>query len=184
MNTITQKDSTQKMDYLLISGRRMNAVYFHLPEEPDGYLSNWYASAFELEGMHFSCVEQYIMYKKSMFFGDEASAQAIMKIDDPAQHQAIGRTASGYIGNVWAGMRQMVLLRGLMAKFSQNEDLKKKLLETGDACLVECAGSDTIWACGVRLNDHRRRDASNWPGVNILGFALMEVREMLKESED
>ena len=87
-------------------------------------------------------------------------------------------------GSVWAGMRQMVVFRGLMAKFGQKEDLKQKLLETGDAWLVECAGSDKIWACGIRLNDDKRFDASNWTGDNILGFALMEVREKLKEADE
>ena len=42
----------------------------------------------------------------------------------------------------------MIAYEVLLAKFTQNEDLKKKLLETGDAYLVECAGSDKIWACG------------------------------------
>jgi ribA/ribD-fused uncharacterized protein len=66
-----------------------------------------------------------------------------------------------------------------MAKFTQNEELKQKLLDTGDAYLVECAGSDKNWACGVRLNDEGRFDAENWTGGNILGFALMEVRETI-----
>ena len=68
-----------------------------------------------------------------------------------------------------------------MSKFSQNEDLKTKLLDTGDAYLVECAYHDVIWACGVRLNESERFDASNWRGTNILGFALMEVRDMLRK---
>ena len=86
------------------------------------------------------------MYRKCTIFGDEESAKAVLATDDTAKQQAIGRKASGYIGSVWAGMRQMVVFRGLMAKFGQNEDLKQKLLETGDAWLVECAGSDKIWA--------------------------------------
>ena len=69
---------------------------------------------------------------------------------------------------------------GLMAKFSQNEDLKQKLLATGDAYLVECAWSDKIWACGVGLYDSGRTDAGNWHGTNILGFTLMKVREHIK----
>ena len=75
----------------------------------------------------------------------------------------------------------MVAFRGLMAKFSQNEEMKQKLLETGDAYLVECAGSDKVWACGIRLDDERRFDATNWTGDNILGFVLMEVRAVLRE---
>ena len=160
----------------------MDAVYFHKPEEPNGYLSNWYLSPFELEGKHFSSAEQYIMYQKCISFEDEESASKVLSTDDPAEQQAIGRRTSGYIGTVWAGMRQMVAFRGLMAKFSQNDALKKKLLNTGDAFLVECAGSDKVWACGVRLNDDKRFHASNWTGDNILGFAIMEVRNLLRNS--
>lgn len=58
-------------------------------------------------------------------------------------------------------------------------DLKQKLLDTGDAFLVECARTDKIWACGIRLDDDKRFDAANWDGENILGFALMEVRRRL-----
>ena len=106
-----------------------------------------------------------------------------MQTKDTAKQQAIRRHATGYVNSVWAGMRQMVVVRGLLAKFSQNEDLKQKLLATDDAVLVECAGSDQIWACGVRLNDDRRRDTANWTGMNILGFALMEVREMIRTKQ-
>ena len=165
---------------LRISGRETDAVFFHKPEEPHGHLSNWYPSPFDLDGIRFSSVEQYVMYRKCMLFGDETSAKAVLATNDTAAQQALGRKASGYIGSVWAGMRQMVAFRGLMAKFSQNEDLKQKLLDTGDAYLVECAGSDKVWACGLRLNDDRRFDAANWTGENILGFALMEVREAMK----
>lgn len=168
-------------DKLVISGREADAVYFHKPEEPHGYLSNWYPSHFDLDGMHFSSVEQYIMYRKCMILGDKASAKAVMATDDVAKQQAIGKNASGYIDAVWDGIRQMVVFRGLMAKFTQNEELRQKLLDTGDAYLVECAKSDIIWACGISLYDDKRFDAHNWKGRNILGFALMEVREWLRK---
>ena len=168
-------------DRLKISGREVDAVYFHKPEEPHGYLSNWYPASFDLDGIHYSSTEQYIMYHKCLLFGDEVSAAAVLATDDPAKQQKIGQGASGYIHAVWTGARQIIAMRGLLAKFRQNEELKQRLLETGDAWLVECAGSDKNWACGIRLNDDRRFDAENWNGQNILGFALMEVREMLKE---
>ena len=75
---------------------------------------------------------------------------------------------------------QVVAMRGLLAKFSQHDDLRQKLLGTGDAYLVECARSDRRWACGIGLYDDDRRDIDRWKGKNILGFALMEVRESLK----
>lgn len=168
-------------DTLKISGHEVDAYFFHKPEEPNGYLSNWFLSSFDLDNMHFTSVEQYIMYRKCKMFGDEKSAEGVLATNSVAEQQAIGRNASGYINAVWAGARQMVVYRALMAKFSQNEDLKQQLLDTGDAYLVECAGSDKIWACGIRLNDEKRFDAFNWKGSNLLGFALMEVREKLRE---
>ncbi|MBQ9394461.1 MAG: NADAR family protein [Proteobacteria bacterium] len=161
----------------------MDVLFFHKPDDPNGFLSNWYLSPFEVDGVHFSSVEKYIMYWKCMIFGDESSAKAVLGTEDVAMQRSIGRKASGYIDSVWAGMRQIVVFRGLMAKFSQNEELKKKLLDTGDAYLVECSESDKIWSCGVRLNDDKRFDATNWTGNNILGFALMEVRNAIKRME-
>ncbi len=168
---------------LMVGGKLQDAVFFHRPEEPYGFLSNWYLSDFVLDGRRYSSNEQYIMHQKCLLFGDEASAARVLQTDDPEEQQRIGRNAGGFAENehVWSGTRQLVALRGLMAKFSQKEALKQKLLATGDAWLVECANSDKTWACGRSLNDDRRFDAARWDGDNILGFALMEIRKKLKE---
>jgi ribA/ribD-fused uncharacterized protein len=79
-------------------------------------------------------------------------------------------------------MRQLVAMRALYAKFTQKPNLRQKLLDTGDSYLVECAYSDTTWACGIRLSDVKRYDTSNWRGTNILGFTLMEVREKIRSN--
>ena len=179
-NKETFKESAVIKDSLTMGNQKYDAVFFHKPEEPNGFLSNWYASPFDIEGIHFTSTEQYIMYKKCVTFGDSDSAKAVLATSNTALQQDIGRHATGYIGGVWAGMRQMVAFEGLMAKFIQNEELKKMLLDTGDAILVECAGSDKIWACGIRLDDNRRFNASNWDGSNILGFTLMRVRDYIK----
>ncbi len=164
-----------------INGRREYAVFFHMPDEPYGWLSNWYRSEFELDGMKFSSVEQYIMYQKCVLFGDLSSASRIMETDDPAVHQLIGKNASGFIEKVWNGYRQVVAEKALYAKFSQDEFLKEKLLLTQDIWLVESANGDKNWACGIGMDDDRRLDASNWTGMNILGFSLMKVREDLRK---
>lgn len=177
------KKAEKNKDKLKTAGQEVDAIFFHLPAEPHGYLSNWYASPFDLDELHFTSAEQYIMYRKCMIFGDQISAEAILATDDTAAQQKIGRKAKGYNGEVWAGMRQLVAVRGLLAKFSQNEDLKRKLLKTGDAWLVECAHSDTIWACGIRLNEDERFDTGKWCGQNLLGFALMEVRSILRKAD-
>ena len=179
----TLKKAGMLYDHLTVGNQEVDAVFFHLPSEPHGYLSNWYPASFDVDGVHFTSAEQYIMYQKCIVFGDQASATAILATDDTQKQQDIGRHAKGYVNNVWAGMRQLIAVRGVMAKFSQDESLKEKLLATGDAWLVECAHSDTIWACGIRLSDDNRLDTEKWRGQNILGFALMEVRKALREGK-
>ena len=73
------------LDKLLIGGTEREAVFFHKPDEPYGFLSNWYISPFDLNGIHFSSTEQFIMYKKCQLFGDNDSAAAVLDTDDPAE---------------------------------------------------------------------------------------------------
>jgi len=179
--TLIAIQKQKQFDSLTIEGRTVSAIYFHLPEEPYGFLSNWYMSDFVLDGIEFNSNEQYIMYRKAKLLGDDETAEAILAADTPAEHQKLGQNAKGYNDALWHGMRQMVAARGLYAKFSQNEELKKQLLETDDAFLVECAYKDLNWACGWHLDDDERKDISKWRGKNLLGFALMEVREQIRD---
>ena len=175
--------SERIFDTLLVDGVEHKAVFFHKPEEIDGFLSNWYPAKFELDGLCFTSTEQYIMYRKCAMLGDDAAAQLVLETDDVSKQQAIGRNAKPYNGVLWEGIRQVVAMHCLLAKFRQNPVLKGKLLETKDAYLVECAYSDKTWACGRGLDEEQRKDVSQWKGRNILGFALMEVRRILLEEQ-
>nr|WP_295090639.1 NADAR family protein [Ruminococcus sp.] len=160
-----------------------NAYFFHNPNEPYGFLSNWYLSDFTVNGIKYTSMEQYIMYNKCLCFDDIITAKDILATDDVSIQKSLGRKAQNYIDNIWAGKRQLIAINGLYAKFSQNDNLKKLLLDTGDAYLVECAVNDKIWACGIDLHDESRLNAEKWSGQNILGFALMEVRTSLRAHE-
>lgn len=54
-------------------------IGFHNPDEEYGYLSNWYQSDFEKDGIRFSSMEQYMMYQKARCFRDEKVAAEILK---------------------------------------------------------------------------------------------------------
>lgn len=157
----------------------MNIVCFHNPDEENGYLSNWYQSQFTVDYVTFSSMEQYMMYRKAICFGDEAVAKQILATDDVAEIKALGRKVSNYDDNVWNGVRQIVVYKGLMAKFSQNEDLKAELKTTGNMILAECAVNDRIWGIGLSMKDSDRFERSKWKGQNLLGYALMMVRDSL-----
>ena len=158
----------------------MRVICFHNPNEDNGYLSNWYPSKFTYADRQFSSMEQYMMYRKAICFNDETIAAEILKTDDVAEIKALGRQVSGYDDNVWNGIRQIAIYEGLLAKFSQNEELREQLLATGDATLAECAVRDRIWGIGLSMTDPDRLDRAKWKGQNLLGYALMMVRTKLQ----
>lgn len=160
----------------------MNVICFHNPDEENGYLSNWYLSQFSVEEITFSSMEQYMMYKKAVCFRDYDTADRILETEDVSQIKKLGRKVSNYDENYWNGVRQIVVYRGLLEKFGQNDELKKLLLETGDSVLAECAVKDRIWGIGLSMTDPDRLDRACWKGQNLLGYALMMVRETLAMS--
>lgn len=169
-----------EMDRLRIGNTETDAIFFYRVGDAYGAFSNWAPTLFTVDGVSFSTAEQYIMYRKCLTFGDTVTAEKLLSSDSPKEQKALGREAAGYIDSVWAGIRQTVAIRGLYAKFSQDAELKRLLLGTGDAVLVECTSNDRIWACGLDKDDDDRLSADRWKGQNILGFALMEVRNMLR----
>ena len=86
---------------------------------------------------------------------------------------------ANYNESYWNGVRQIVVFEGLTAKFSQNEDLKAKLKATDNSILAECAVKDRIWGIGLSMNNPDRLQIDKWKGQNLLGYALMMVRERL-----
>lgn len=156
---------------------------FHRPEDENGYLSNWYPSEFTLDGVLFRSMEQYMMYQKAVIFGDSKTAKKILEESNPEKVKALGREVSDYNDAAWSAVRQAVVYRGLLAKFGQNAELKRKLLDTGDDILAECAFADKVWGIGVSTKDPGRANMENWKGQNLLGASLMMAREALKIRE-
>lgn len=154
----------------------MRIICFHNPDEENGFLSNWYLSDFSADGIHFSSMEQYMMYKKAVCFNDTETADRILKTEDVSEIKALGRIVAGYDDNIWSGIRQVTVYQGLLEKFSQNDELKGKLLKTGNSVLAECAVKDTIWGIGLSMSDPDRLEMRKWKGKNLLGYTLMMVR--------
>lgn len=157
----------------------MNVVCFHNPDEENGYLSNWYLSDFAVGGVAYTSMEQYMMHRKALCFGDAGVAAQIMGTDDVRRIKELGRMVADFDEGVWSGVRQIIVYEGLLAKFSQSEGLRAELLATGDAVLAECAVKDRTWGIGLSMTDSARFDRAKWKGQNLLGYALMMTRGKL-----
>ena len=152
-------------------------ICFHNPEEENGYLSNWYLSDFTVEGITFSSMEQYMMYKKAMLFQDRETAGKILQTDDVAEIKALGRGVRNFDDQIWTKSREEIVYKGVLEKFRQNPELSARLEETGEDVIAECVVKDRIWGIGLSMKDEDRFCMDRWKGQNLLGKILMRVRE-------
>ena len=146
-----------------------------------GPYSQWYPSSFRLDKRDFNCAEQYMMYCKARLFGDRECADQILAATEPGVQKQLGRSARGFDEDAWKLFREGIVFQGSLAKYAQNEKLRKMLLDTGTRVLVEASPHDRIWGIGLAEADPRARNRAQWRGANLLGTILMRVRACLRE---
>lgn len=150
-------------------------------------LSPWYQEEFFVGHVAYFCMEQYLMSKKARLFEDPETEEKIMQSADPSEIKQLGRMVKGFDEDVWKRFRVPIAMTGNYYKFSQLKDARSYLLGTGDSLLAEASPYDDIWGIGLDQAQAAGVDMSGWRGENLLGFALMEVREeirRLREFED
>ncbi len=143
-------------------------------------LSQWYQAPMVIDGVYYNCMEQYMMAEKARLFNDAETESRIMAEYSQMAIKKLGRQVVGYVDAQWKAVRQQVSVKGNIAKFSQNKALGEFLLSTGNKIIVEASPKDTIWGIGLAEDSAEAIDPRKWRGENILGFALMAVREILR----
>ena len=146
----TMKYTRELMIERFDKGERFDYVFFwrHFKSDDNivtkSCLSQWYDCCFTIDGVEYRTAEQYMMAQKAVLFGDEKVKAEIMAADNPQDYKALGRKIVGFSGEIWAKHRCDVVVRGNIAKFSQNEELREFLLNTGTRVLVEASPYDKI----------------------------------------
>ena len=143
-------------------------------------LSQWWPAAFEVDDVTFASAEHHMMWGKARVFGDEASAEQVLAARTPRAAKAIGRGVAGFDSATWREHRWDVVVEASVGKFGSDADLRRYLDGTGDAVLVEASPDDRIWGTGLAAEHPDARVPARWPGLNLLGFALMEARSRLR----
>jgi ribA/ribD-fused uncharacterized protein len=163
-------------DYLMFWGHRPPSV----GGLGKGCLSQWWPVTFTVDGLAYHSAEHFMMTAKALLFGDAETAERIRQAPHPAAAKALGREVRGFDEQRWADRRFDLVVAGNLAKFGQHQDLRDFLLGTGSRVLVEASPRDAIWGIGLAADDDQAASPENWPGLNLLGFALMEVRHQLR----
>lgn len=124
------------------------------------------------------------MYHKAIVFDDQEIADKIVLEPEPKKQRALGRKVKGFDNEKWKAKREEIVEEGNWWKFTQHKKggMSKMLLETGDRLLVEASPYDRIWGVGYSAANAEVNGA-NW-GENLLGKALMRVRDRLHAEED
>lgn len=107
--------------------------------------------------------------------------EKILAAKSPAEAKKLGRKVRNFDPKIWGENCFDIVCEGNYHKFSQHEDLKEFLLNTKDRVLVEASPVDNIWGIGMAQDHDHAENPRLWKGSNLLGFALMEVRNRLKK---
>jgi len=166
----------QKFDFLFFCSHRQKGA-----EIDESCLSQWFPRPFEHEGVTYPTAEHFMMAGKARVFGDDEALAEVLATKTPDEVKQIGRRVKDYDDAVWSAARFDIVVQGNLAKFGNkgNEDLRAFLLQTEGLVLVEAAFYDQIWGIGMRSTNADAKMPELWQGENLLGFALMEVRERL-----
>ena len=140
--------------------------------------SQWFPSKFIIDNITYCNCEQYMMAEKAKLFNDDEYWQLIMNQTDPNKIKKLGRGVRNFNEKIWKQNCQQIVYKGNLAKFTQNDILKNKLLSYDKSLyFVEASGVDKIWGIGLKVTDPTCKRKANWKGLNLLGKAITKVRD-------
>ena len=142
-------------------------IRFYHPFESNGFLSNFYESAFILDGRKWKTVEHYYQAQKFKGTPDE---EKVLRCKTPAAAKRYASAQYHLWRLDWEDVKVDIMRKAVNAKFFQSDLLAKKLFATDQSLLIEDSRSDFFWGIG------------DGTGKNMLGKILMETRQILNKS--
>ena len=182
---VEQKYSLKSLRKEYNAGKKYNYLLFwgHRPSQngliTKSCLSQWWKCRFEVNGESFNCMEQFMMAAKARLFGDEETRREIMEASEQKTIKSLGRKVKNFDEKIWNEHKFTIVFYGNLMKFSQNEKIKAFLLSTGKKVLAEASPYDKIWGIQMSADEYGADNPMKWRGENLLGFALMQVRDEL-----
>jgi ribA/ribD-fused uncharacterized protein len=168
------------------SGKKLKYRLFwgHRPRKDgalsDACFSQWWSCRFAIDGHSYSSAEQYMMAAKARLFQDDETRQRILSTPDPGRAKALGRQVRNFVESTWEATRFDLVTVGNLAKFGQNDEMRSYLLSTREQILVEASPVDRIWGIGLAADSEFAENPLEWRGLNLLGFALIRTRAILR----
>jgi N-glycosidase YbiA len=147
----------------------MQTILFYRTGDVYGAFSNFSTHRIFLKEKTWRTVEHYFQGRK---FAGTKHEEEIRREASPMIAARMGRDRKRPLRSDWESVKEYIMREALRAKFTQHEDLREMLLNTGDAMLVEHTANDRYWA-----------DGGDGTGLNRLGMLLMELRAALQSEK-
>ncbi|MEM7281329.1 MAG: NADAR domain-containing protein [Pseudomonadota bacterium] len=130
--------------------------------------------------------DHFYLYQKLVAHGKRNAAFEILHKKSPKAAKALAKRALHSCNtSAWyeSGAAVSAMRDALMSKFSNNEKARETLLNTAPRIIAECCGPrDLFWGNGIDLTPKIIPPPYEWPGKNMLGKCLMEIRDKFSSS--
>jgi len=140
-------------------------IYFYSTREEYGCFSNFSPHGFVLDNLYWSTSEHYFQAQK---FVGTVHLEDIRLVKTPKDAARMGRERIRPLRSDWEQVKDDIMRKAVLCKFTTHIDIKEILLSTGSEELVENSPIDYYWGCG-----------QDGTGKNMLGIILMETRDAL-----
>lgn len=137
-------------------------------------LSVYYPCRFKVDGYYYDSVEQYVLAQKALLFNNKQIYDRIMNPNRNIELEELNNQIENYSIEKWISVLNDILLKGNLAKFSQDETLKHYLLKSKyltdekDRHIFNKAEREFL-------------NKSNLKEEKFLGKALFKTKEILKK---
>jgi hypothetical protein len=143
-------------------------INFYRTGDDYGSFSNFAPYPIEVGGKVWPTAEHYFQAQK--FAGTEHEER--MRLErSPMVVARMGRDRDKPLRLDWEAVKDDIMRKAVIAKFTQHAEIRAQLLDTGDAKIVEHTANDSYWG-----------DSGDGSGRNMLGLILMEVREQIRRA--
>jgi N-glycosidase YbiA len=145
----------------------MDRIEFYRERDVYGEFSNFASFPVEIDGKCWPTTEHYFQAQK--FCGTNRE-EAIRLAASPSIAAKMGRSRGLPLRRDWEQVKDEIMYRAVIAKFTQHAKLRDLLLATREAEIIEHTRNDPYWG-----------DGGDGHGRNQLGKTLMRVREELRK---
>ena len=112
--------------------------------------------------VEYNCAEQFMMASKARLFGDDTALFAILASNDPREQKRLGRQVRHFDPALWQDECEAIVLRGNLTKFSQNEEMRVALENTGARRIAVASPHDKVWGIGLIASNPRAASPISW----------------------